>query len=414
MVNYNRFKLDNGLTVLVNEVDTTPLVCVNLLYDAGSKDEDPNKTGFAHLFEHLMFGGSANIPSFDEPLQRVGGENNAFTSTDITNYYCTLPAENIETVFWLESDRMLRLAFTDKSLEVQRSVVIEEFKQRYLNQPYGQAWMKLRDLAYTNHSYKWPTIGKEISHIEEATMEDVKAFFFKHYRPNNCILSVCGNVRTEDVKALAEKWFGDIPAGEKLERKLPVEPKQTEKRILVFEDDVPLNVIFKAFHMPGRSDDNYYAIDLLSDVLSRGHSSRLHVELVKNQRLFTELNAYVTGEIEPGLFVVTGKLNDEVTYEQAEKAIDVELEKLKTELVSDSELEKVKNKVETTHVYSEMDLGSKALELAYGELLGDANRMNTEMSKYRAVSREDIMSAAKTYLNDNQSNVLYYQAKSNG
>ena len=414
MVNYNKFELNNGLRVLVNEDDTTPLACVNLLYDVGSKDEDPNKTGFAHLFEHLMFGGSANIPTFDEPLQRVGGENNAFTSTDITNYYCTLPAENIETAFWLESDRMLRLAFTDKSLEVQRSVVIEEFKQRYLNQPYGQAWMKLRDLAYTNHSYKWPTIGKEIAHIEDATMEDVKAFFYKHYRPNSCILVVSGNVKTDDVKALAEKWFGDIPAGDKYERNLPVEPAQKEKRTLVFEDDVPLNVIFKAYHMPGRNHKDYYAIDLASDILSRGHSSRLNVELVKNQRLFTELNAYVTGEIEPGLFVVTGKLNDEVSWEDAEKAIDVELDKLKAELISENEIEKVKNKVETTHVYSEMDLGSKALELAYGELLGDANRMNTEMSKYRSVSREDIQNAAKTYLNDNQSNVLYYQAKSNG
>ncbi len=414
MIKFEKFELENGLKVIVHEDHSTPLVCMNLLYNVGSKDEYPEKTGFAHLFEHLMFGGSINIPSYDEPLQRVGGENNAFTSTDITNYYCTIPSVNLETAFWLESDRMLSLAFTDKSLEVQRSVVIEEFKQRYLNQPYGEAWLKLRPLAYKDHSYAWPTIGKEIKHIEDATMQDVKDFFYKFYRPNNCILVLAGNTTVEEVKPLAEKWFGSIPAGDVTKRDLPTERDQVEKRTMVFESDVPVNAIYKAFHMPNRLDENFHAVDLISDILSRGNSSRLIQSLIKEKELFSEITAYITGEIEPGLFVVTGKLRDGVGFEAAEKAIDEEVNKVLSGDVKSEELEKVKNKLETTQVYSEMDIGAKALELAYSELLGDVNRVNTEMDRYRSVTLEDIQRVANIYLQDSKSSVLYYKAKNNG
>jgi predicted Zn-dependent peptidase len=276
MIQFEKFTLDNNLRVIVHQDKSTPLACLNILYDVGARDEDENKTGFAHLFEHLMFGGSINIPSFDEPLQMVGGENNAFTTNDLTNYYCTVPAENIETMFWLESDRMLSLAFTDKSLEVQRSVVIEEFKQRYLNQPYGDVWLILRPLVYEKHPYKWATIGKEISHIENATMDDVKAFFKKHYNPSNSIMVVAGNVDVDQVKQLAKKWFGPIPAARKPVRNLPVEPKQTKPRRLTVERDVPASAIYKVYHMCARADEEYHTVDIISDILSRGNSSRLY------------------------------------------------------------------------------------------------------------------------------------------
>ncbi|MCB0409604.1 MAG: insulinase family protein, partial [Flavobacteriales bacterium] len=291
MITFEKFELENGLKVIVHQDKSTPIVAFNLLYDVGARDEDENKTGFAHLFEHLMFGGSINVPNFDEPLQKVGGDNNAFTSNDITNYYITLPKENLETAFWLESDRMLSLAFTDKSLEVQRQVVIEEFKQNYLNQPYGDVWLLLRPLAYSKHPYKWATIGKEIAHIENATMEDVKDFFFHHYLPNNAILCIAGNIRTEEIKTLTQKWFGEILKGNVKERNLTVEPKQTKERRLQVERDVPSNAIYKAYKMCKRSDNDYFATDLLSDILSMGNSSRLYTSLIKEQKLFSDINA---------------------------------------------------------------------------------------------------------------------------
>lgn len=387
------------------------MVCVNILYDVGARDEDEQKTGFAHLFEHLMFGGSINIENYDEPLQLVGGENNAFTTNDITNYYCTLPANNIETAFWLESDRMLSLAFSEKSLEVQRSVVIEEFKQRYLNQPYGDVWLLLRPLAYKNHPYKWATIGKEIKHIEEATMDDVKNFFAKHYNPSNAILVVTGNIETEEVKRLSEKWFEPIPAGIKAERKLPVEERQIEARTLTVERDVPINSIYKAYHMCSRYDKEYQATDLLSDILSRGNSSRLYKTLIKDKQLFSDVNAYVNGDMDKGLFVVTGKLNPGVTMEVAEAAIEEELEKLQTELVPDVELQKCKNKVESSLTFSETDIMTKATNLAISELLGSADLINKEIEKYNAVTAEDIRDVAKEVLRKTNCSTLYYLAK---
>jgi zinc protease len=401
MVDFNRFTLANGLKVLVHEDATTPMAVLNILYDVGARDEDPEKTGFAHLFEHLMFGGSVNIPNYDEPLQRVGGENNAFTSNDITNYYITLPAENIETAFWLESDRMLSLAFSEKSLDTQRNVVSEEFKQRYLNQPYGDVWLKLRPLAYKKHSYRWATIGKELSHIENATMDDVKAFFKKHYTPQNAILVVGGNVKTEDVKKLAEKWFEPIPAGEKYNRDLVQEEPQTEARQETLKANVPLNAIYMAFKMPGRLNQDYYAFDLLSDILSRGQSSRLYNSLLKEQKLFSDINAYISSSLDPGLFIVEGKLVAGVTTETAEKAIWAELDKLKAELVSDNELTKVKNKVD------------KAMNLAYYELLGDAALLNQETEEFLKVKAEDIKRISNETFQPNSSSTLYYLTEEN-
>ncbi|WP_316825366.1 pitrilysin family protein [Pedobacter miscanthi] len=413
MVDFNRFTLANGLKVLVHEDATTPMAVLNILYDVGARDEEPEKTGFAHLFEHLMFGGSVNIPSYDEPLQRVGGENNAFTSNDITNYYITLPAENIETAFWLESDRMLSLAFSEKSLDTQRNVVSEEFKQRYLNQPYGDVWLKLRPLAYKKHSYRWATIGKELSHIENATMDDVKAFFKKHYTPQNAILIVGGNVKTEDIKKLAEKWFEPIPAGEKYIRNLVQEEPQTEARQETVKANVPLNAIYMAFKMPGRLNQDYYAFDLLSDILSRGQSSRLYNSLLKEQQLFSEINAYISSSLDPGLFIVEGKLVEGVTIEAAEKAIWAELDKLKAELVAEAELTKVKNKVESVLVFSEMSLLDKAMNLAYYELLGDAALLNNETEEFLKVTAEDIKRISNETFSPNSSSTLYYLTEEN-
>jgi predicted Zn-dependent peptidase len=411
MIQFEKFTLENGLKVIVHSDSSTPLVCLNVLYDVGARDEDENQTGFAHLFEHLMFGGSINIPSYDTPLQEVGGENNAFTNNDVTNYYLTLPAENIETGFWLESDRMLNLAFSEKSLEVQRNVVIEEFKQRYLNQPYGDEWLLLRPLAYKYHPYKWATIGKEIKHIEDARIEDVKGFFKQFYHPANAILVVAGNIQLELVKKLANKWFAPIPSQEKLKRKLPVEPVQKAARYETVYRDVPANAIHKVFHMPGRMNKQYHTIDLLSDILGRGNSARLHQELVKENPLFSEISAYLTGSFDPGLFVISGKLNDGVDYKKADQAIENVLNKLSADLLPEQELMKVKNKAESTHVFGEIGIMNKAMNLAFAELLDEANMVNTEIEKIQAVTANDIKIAAEEILNPSNCSTLYYLKK---
>jgi zinc protease len=408
MINYERFTLENGLRVLVHHDDTTPMACMNILYDVGARDEDPERTGFAHLFEHLMFGGSVNIPNYDTPLQQAGGENNAFTNNDITNYYLTLPATNLETGFWLESDRMLSLAFSEKSLDVQRNVVIEEFKQRYLNQPYGDEWLLLRPLAYQNHPYRWATIGKEIAHIEQARMEDVRAFFNQFYHPANAILVVAGNVRVDQVKMLCNKWFAPIPAGKPNNRNLPAEPVQKEARFLKVQRNVPADALHKVYHMSGRLSDRYFSQDLLSDILGRGTSSRLHRSLMKDQELFTEVNAYVSGNIDPGLFVISGRLRNGVSLEQADAAVVAEIEKLQNSLIDEQELEKVKNKAESSHVFGEMAVLNKAMSLAFAELLGDANLVNLELEKIRAVTAESIRKEAQTILVPENCSTLYY------
>jgi zinc protease len=411
MIKYNSYTLDNGLHVFVHEDKNTPLAVVNLLYDVGSRDEKPDKTGFAHLFEHLMFGGSKNIPNYDEPLQKVGGENNAFTSPDVTNYYVTLPAQNLETAFWLESDRMLSLSFDPKVLEVQRSVVIEEFKQRYLNQPYGDLWLKMRPLAYKEHPYRWATIGKEISHIENATMEDVKDFFFTHYRPNNAYLVIAGNVETEDVKELAEKWFGEIPAGKKINRKLPKEPKQNDARFLEIESDVPVDALYKAYHMPAKTDEKYYATDLMSDVLGRGKSSRLYKKLVKEAGVFSGLAAYVTGSVDPGLLVISGQVSAGVSLENADKAVQQIIKELQEEEIANKELEKVKNQAISTIVYGEVDILNRAMSIAFGAAMGNPNLVNEETDLIKAVSTKDIYEASHEILRDENCSTIYYKSK---
>ena len=410
MISFQQFTLANGLRVIVHEDHTVQIAVLNILYDVGSRDEQPDKTGFAHLFEHLMFGGSANIPSYDEPLQKVGGENNAFTSTDITNYYLTVPATNLETGFWLESDRMLSLSFDPKVLEVQRKVVIEEFKQRYFSQPYGDVWLKLRPLAYNVHPYQWATIGKEISHIEKATMDDVKDFFFAHYVPSNAVLVVAGNVTFDQVKQLSEKWFGPIPAGKKKERKLPVEPRQNQKRVLDVEAKVPANALYKTYHMPGRFHPDYYAVDLMSDVLSRGQSSRLYQQLVKEKEIFTSVSSFVMSTIDPGLFVVSGRVKEGIDLKDAEKEVDAILKKIVDDGATEEELEKVKNQAEASLEFGDVEVMNRAMNLAFATLSGDPDWVNQEARLISSVTLQDIKRMAGEVLRDENSSVMYYRA----
>ena len=411
MIQFKKFLLPNGLRVLVHRDTSTPMAVLNVLYDAGARDENPEQTGFAHLFEHLMFGGSINIPNYDGPLQVAGGENNAYTTNDLTNYYIQLPAENLETAFWLESDRMLSLAFTDKSLEVQRKVVCEEFKEHYLNKPYGDVWHKMRELTYKVHPYRWMTIGKQLSHIENAKLEDVKKFFFKHYRPLNAILVVAGNITVEKVKELAEKWFGDIPSGEKYIRNLPQEPPQLAARNSQLTADVPLDALYKCWHMYPRLDQRYYIADLLTEVLSGGGSSRFFQALVKEKKLFSAIECYHTASIDAGAVVIEGKLVKGVKMEDAEKAVEEEIEKMKNELITSSELQKVKNKIESMIAFEDMSLMNRAASLAYYELLGDAAWMNTELEKYNKVTADDILQESKIIFRKENSNTLYYYSK---
>ncbi len=411
MIQFNRFVLDNGLRVLVHEDPSTPMAVVNVLYDVGSKDENPEQTGFAHLFEHLMFGGSINIEDYDEPLQRAGGENNAFTTNDLTNYYCSMPAENIETAFWLESDRMLSLAFSEKSLDVQRKVVCEEFKEHYINKPYGDIWHKMRELAYKKHPYRWMTIGKELSHVENAKIEDVKNFFFKHYRPVNAILVVAGKVSTDDVKKLAEKWFGDIPMGEKYNRNLPQEPEQEEARLLEVKADVPLDAFMKTWHMESRLSKGYYVADLITEILGGGGSSRLYQSLIKEKQLFSNLDCHHFGTTDNGLLAIEGRLVKGVKMEDVEKALQEEIEKIKTELVNEAELQKVKNKTESIIAFEDMSVMSRATSLAMYEMLGDANLMNSELEKYQAVTAEDIRNYSNKIFDEKNSNTIHYYSK---
>lgn len=408
MIQFEKFILANGLRVIVHQDLSTPMAVMNIMYDVGARDEDPEKTGFAHLFEHLMFGGSVNISDYDEPLQMAGGENNAYTTNDLTNYYIQIPADNLETAFWLESDRMLSLAFGEKSLETQRKVVIEEFKEHYIGKPYGDVQHKLRELAYKKHPYRWMTIGKELSHIENAQLDDVKNFFFKHYRPVNAVMVLAGNVTVEKVKALAEKWFGDIPSGEKYERNLPQEPEQTEERTLEVKANVPLDALYKCWHMPGRLDSRYYIIELLTDILSGGGSSRLYQSLVKEKQLFSNIECHHFGSTDDGLVIIEGKLVKGVKMEDAEKAVEIELEKIKNELVTEAELQKVKNKTESMLAFEDMSVMSRAGSLAYYELLGDATLMNTELEKYAAVTTQDILKESRAIFRTVNCSTIHY------
>ena len=413
MIEYEHKVLSNGLEVVIHPDPTSSVVVVNVAYNVGSRDETPDKTGFAHLFEHLMFSGSINIPSYDEPLQKAGGENNAFTTPDYTNYYLTIPAENIETGLWLESDRMLDLAFSKKGLEVQRKVVIEEFKQRYLNQPYGDVWHKLRTLAYKKHSYQWPTIGKNIKQIEKAEMADVKSFYNTYYVPNNAILVLAGNISFDKGFELAQKWFGDIPRGKDIERTISIEPKQTSKRFLSVDSNVPVNAFYKVFHMPGRSSIDYYVADLLSDILGRGKSSLLYKELVENQSLFSELGAYVLGSVDPGLLIISGKLSNDIKFEEAELEIDDLIAKFLISGVKSKDLEKAKNQALSSHAFGDIDILDRAMNLAYGFILNDLDRTNKELEIMKNVRAGDINDMAKIVLSESNASTMYYKANSN-
>ena len=411
MIQYNTFTLDNGLTVIHHQDESTQLCVINTLYNVGSKHEDPNKTGFAHLFEHLMFGGSVNIEEFDEELQNAGGESNAFTSNDITNYYLTLPSNNIETGFWLESDRMLSLDFSQESLDVQKSVVIEEFKERYLNQPYGDVWLKILPLAYKVHPYSWPTIGKEISHIENATLDDVKAFFKSFYCPNNAVLVVAGNISLEKCKTLCEKWFAPIPKQQINKPPYQKEPKQSEARKETVYAEVPQDMIVMAFHIPARTEKGYYVADLISDILGAGKSARLYNALVKKNPMFSELDAYLSGDIDEGLLLVEGKLLPNISMEEAENAIISELDKLKIAEVEELELQKVKNKSETNILFNDVGSLNKAMKLAYAWVLGDIELVNQEAEIYLSVNQKDIKQLAKEIFDLNNCSTLYYRKK---
>ncbi|HVK50033.1 MAG TPA: pitrilysin family protein [Pseudobacter sp.] len=411
MIHFEKFTLPNGLRVIVHEDNTTPMAVVNVMYDVGAKDENPDKTGFAHLFEHLMFGGSINIEDYETPLQMAGGENNAYTSNDLTNYYVQLPAENIETAFWLESDRMLSLAFDEKSLEVQRKVVSEEFKEHYINKPYGDVWFKLREMAYKVHPYRWLTIGKELSHIENATLADVKAFFAEHYNPSNAIMVVGGNIKTAQVRELTEKWFGDIPSGKKWERHTPEEPVQTAPRREIVYADVPLDAIYKVYHMDNRLSHGYYVADLITEVMGGGGSSRLFQSLVKEKKLFSNIECYHFGTVDKGLLTIEGKLVKGVKMEDAEAAIEEELEKLKREGISEKELTKVKTKTESAIAFEDMSVMTRCNNLAFYELLGDASLFNSDREKYFSVTVEDVLNYSRKYFDVNNSCTLCYYSK---
>ena len=411
MITVNRHTLDNGLRIVHSEDKNTQMVALNVLYNVGARDEHPDHTGFAHLFEHLMFGGSVNIPDYDAYVQSAGGENNAWTNNDITNYYITLPRQNVETGFWLESDRMLSLDFNEKSLEVQRHVVIEEFKQRNLNQPYGDVGHLVRGLVYQKHPYRWPTIGLEPTHIENATLDEVKDFFFRFYAPNNTILAVTGNISFEDTVALAEKWFGPIPRRDVKPRNLPVEPQQTEERRLIVERNVPVDALHLVFHKCDRLHPDYYVFDMLSDLLSAGRSSRLIQHLVVDCQVFGSIDAYISGSIDAGMFYVVGKLAPGITLEEAEAAVWQELEAMKTEDIAEEELEKVKNRYESEQIFSNINYLNVATNLAFFELIGQAEDINHEVEKYRAVTAQRIKEVAqRTFVRENCS-VLYYKAK---
>jgi zinc protease len=409
-IQFKKFTLNNGLRFVVHEDHSTPMAVLNVLYDVGARDENPAQTGFAHLFEHLMFGGSVNIKDFESPLQMAGGENNAFTTNDLTNYYIQLPAENIETAFWLESDRMLSLAFSEKSLDVQRKVVSEEFKEHYINRPYGDVWFKLRELAYKVHPYRWMTIGKELSHIENAGLGDVKNFFRRHYNPANAILVLAGNVKTEQALALAEKWFGSIPAGEKYIRQLPAEPVQQSARTMEVKADVPLDALYKAYHVGSRTDQEYYAMDLITELLGGGGSSRLFQILVKEKKLFSNIECYHLGSSDPGLLVIEGKLIKGVPMETANKGVEEELRKLTAGKIEEKELTKVKNKTESAILFEDMSLMNRASNLAMYELMGDAEYMNTELQKYKDVTQEEILNAGTRIFDEKNSNTLFYHS----
>ncbi|OFY63441.1 MAG: peptidase M16 [Bacteroidetes bacterium RBG_13_42_15] len=410
MINYNSFTLENGLRILVHEDRSTPLAAMNILYDVGSRDEDPESTGIAHLFEHLMFGGTATIPEFDKHLLIAGGENNAFTNTDITNYFITLPADNIETAFWLESDRMNLLDFSQRNLDIQKNVVTEEYNQRYLNQPYGDAMLIMRPLAYKIHPYRWPTIGMDISHIRDISLGKIRDFFFSHYAPNNAILTLAGNISADHVTNLARKWFGKIERRNVRPRTLPPEPRQTGGRMLTVERDVPSDALYKVWHTGPRTGNDFYTLDLITDILAGGESGRLYTKLVRQKKLFSEINAYITSDIDPGLIILHGKLMKGVDIQYAEESINRVINDLKEKYPSSPEMEKVKNKFESSNVFTNTSILHKAMNLSFYHLIGNTELINNEVDLYRKTSREMVAEAANKYFIPSSCSTLYYRS----
>jgi zinc protease len=410
MIKFKRFTLDNGLRVIVHEDNSTPLAAMNLLYDVGSRDEDPALTGLAHLFEHLMFSGTKKIPDFDRPLQVAGGENNAFTNNDITNYFLTVPAQNIETAFWLESDRMTGLNFSQKNLETQKHVVIEEFNQRYLNQPYGDSMLNLRPLAYKVHPYRWPAIGKDLSHIAGINLKNIKDFFYSHYAPNNAILTLTGNITSDKALELTEKWFGPVPERQLAVRNIQEEPKQNEARELVIEADVPADAIYKVWHVCERKDPSFHTLDVLTDLLAGGESGRLYTRLVRDLKMFSEINAYLTADMDPGLIILHGKLMKETELPEAERAIREVIGSLLETTDYEPEMEKVRNKFEASTVFSHTNILNKAINLAHFELLGDPELINSEADMYRNVTSGMVREAAEKYMDEGNCSTLFYKS----
>jgi zinc protease len=408
MVPFTRHVLSNGLRVIVHEDKTTPLVAVNVLYYVGSRDEQPDKTGFAHLFEHLMFAGSKNVPDFDGPLQHAGGENNAYTTNDYTTFYEIVPAENVETALWLESDRMLALSISKKALNVQRKVVVEEFKETCLNEPYGDAWHHLSAMTYHEHPYRWPVIGLVPEHIENASIDDVRQFYKHWYTPNNAVLAVAGNIETGEVLKLVEKWFGAIPSGPNPVRRFPAEPPQKAPVRLEVKAAVPAHAVYVAYRMPARLDPDFYAVDLLSDVLAQGHSSRLYRNLLKERRVFSQIDAYITANVDPGLLVIEGRPAEGVTPDAALEAIQGELDALKKAPIETRELEKIQHRFESTVVFSETSVLNKAQNLAYYEALDRAELMNEETELYLKVTPADLQRVAdEIFRPDNSATLIY-------
>ena len=412
MIPYTKKILPNGLTVVVNRDRASKLAAVNILYKVGARNEDPRRTGFAHLFEHLMFRGTREIPNFDLPVQMASGDNNAFTNNDYTDFYITLPKDNLETALWLESDRMEGLDITPAKLEAEKKVVIEQFRQRYLNQPYGDQTMLLRALAYKVHPYRWAAIGLTTDHIAEATLEDVEAFYRTHYRPSNAVLSISADIEEERMLELAEKWFAPLADRPADAAPIPQEPAQTEARREEVERDVPAPTVTVAYHMGGRTDAGFYTADLVSDLLAGGDSGRLYTHLVKERRLLSSVNAYVTGDVDPGLFVFTGQLLPGVTPEEAEAAFREEIETLQTASAAAREIEKVKNKFEANTLFGELNVMNKAMNLGFYEMLGDLALINREVGLYRAVGDDDIRSfSSRTFRPENSSTLIYNTKK---
>ena len=407
----NRHTLANGLRIVHHEDPTTQMVAVNVLYNVGARHEDPERTGYAHLLEHLMFEGSMNIPDYDTHVQLAGGENNAWTSNDLTNYYITLPCSNVETAFWLESDRMMGLALTEESVEVQKGVVIEEFKQRHLNRPYGDVQHLIRAMAYKVHPYRWPTIGLCVEHIAQATLESVMDFYHRHYTPSNAILSVVGGISFDEVVRLAEKWFGPLPKRPITQTPLPQEPPQQRMRHKTVYRHVPADMLVMAFHMADRKSREYHVCDLITDLLSAGHSSRLIRKLIHGNKLFTSIDAYIQGSMDEGLLFIIGSLTEGTTLEEAEEAIWKELNLLKSNNIESEELNKVRNRSESERTFNNINYLNRAIAMAQMELIGQDRELSEELARYCSVTAEDIQRTAKRIFKKKNCSVLYYKAK---